>query len=81
MRANAREALAIAVAEDLEPVVGRLVEILDTVDDDQLLDALEIFQIDELPELAEQVLDDPAAADAIADALSANLFNGMEEAR
>ncbi|QBG47831.1 DUF935 family protein [Verrucomicrobia bacterium S94] len=82
LRAATRSALAVAIADDLSPVVRRLEQILDDHDDyDALLDALERFQVDELPALAADVLTDPSAADAISDAMSANLFNGMSEVR
>jgi len=80
LKRNARRAIAEAVAADMQPVVDRLAEILDTVGDDKLPEALERFQAEELPGLAAAVLADPASADAIADTLSANLLNGMDDA-
>lgn len=79
---NARNALAEALENDLQPVVDRLVEILDdeTLTGDSLFQALEKFQTDELPELAQAALADPAAADAIADTLSAGLLTGIGDA-
>lgn len=78
---NARNALALAIESDLQPITDRLMEILDdeSLTGDALFQALEKFQTTELPELAAAALADPAAADAIADTLSAGLLNGMAE--
>jgi len=77
---NARTALATAVESDLIEVYDRLAEIIDNTPDDELVAALENFQTLELPELAAEALADPAAADAIADTLSAGLLNGVAAA-
>jgi len=79
---NARDALALAIEEDLQPIVDRLTEILgdESLSDDEFFQALEVFQTDELPKLAEEILADPSAADAIADTMAAGLLNGIAEA-
>lgn len=79
---NARNALALAVEADQMPVADRLREILDddSLTDDGFFQALETFQTDELPELAKRILDNPSLADAVADTLSAGLFNGAADA-
>jgi len=79
---NARNALALAIDGDLQPITDRLTEILDdeNLSGDEFIQALETFQTDELPKLAAAMLEDPAAADAIADTLSAGLLNGMADA-
>jgi hypothetical protein len=77
---NARTAIATAVKNDMEPVAARLAEILDAdLTDDELLQALEKFQVEELPKFAKDILAAPSSVDAIADTLSAGLFNGMAE--
>jgi len=78
---NARDALAFAIEEDLQPIVDRLTEILDdeSLSDDEFFQTLEVFQTDELPKLAAAALADPSAADAIADTMAAGLLNGMDE--
>ena len=79
---NARDALALAIESDLQPITDRLTEILDdeNLSGDEFIQALETFQTDELPKLAAAMLEDPAAADAIADTLSAGLLNGIGDA-
>jgi len=76
---NARNALAEAVEADLIEVYDRLAQILDETPDDELVAALEEFQTSELPKLADEALADPAAADVIADTLSASLLNGVAD--
>jgi phage gp29-like protein len=77
---NARTAIATAVKNDMEPVAARLAEILNAdLSDDELLQALEKFQVEELPKFAKDILAAPSAVDAIADTLSAGLFNGMDD--
>jgi phage gp29-like protein len=77
---NARNALAEAVEADLIEVYDRLAQIIDDTPDDDLVAAIEKFQTEELPELAAAALADPAAADVIADTLSAGLLNGVAAA-
>jgi phage gp29-like protein len=77
---NGRNAIAAAIQDDMAPVAARLAEILDSTPDSDLFQALEEFQTQELPELAKKVLAAPSAVDAIADTLSAGLFNGVESA-
>jgi hypothetical protein len=77
---NARNALAEAVEADLIEVYDRLAQIIDDTPDDELVAALEEFQTLELPKLAAEALADPAAADVIADTLSAGLLNGVAAA-
>ena len=79
LRRNCRKALVKASAEDLQPLVDRLTEILDETSDDDLASVLEDFQTEELPTLAADLLDASATADAMADILSANLINGYNE--
>jgi phage gp29-like protein len=74
---NARAALATAVDADLIEIYDRLAEIINNTPDNELVAALEEFQTLELPKLAAASLADPAAADVIADTLSAGLLNSM----
>lgn len=76
---NGRMAIAEAMQNDLAPVAARLAEILE-LPDDRLFAALEKFQTEELPKLAKDILAAPSAVDAIADTLSAGLFNGIDDA-
>lgn len=72
-----RDALALAIEQDIQPVVDRLSEILDETPDDELLSVIESFQSVELSDLARAALSSPAAADAIADTLSAGVLSGI----
>jgi len=75
---SARSVIAQAISNDLMPVADRLAQILDATPDGDLFQALEKFQTEELPELAKKTLAGKAGAEAMADTLTAALFNGME---
>lgn len=79
LKKNARGAIAQAIKMDLRPVAIRVAEILDNTDDEDLEAALTEFRDRELPELLEQIADDPGSTDAYADMLTASYFNGLEE--
>lgn len=76
---NARMTISKAIAEDLMPVADRLAQILDNTPDGELFAALEKFRSEELPELAKKALAGTAGADALADTMTAALFNGIEQ--
>ncbi len=76
---SARSVIAQATASDLKPVADRLAQILDETPDGELLAALEKFRDTELPELAKKALAGTAGAEALADTLTAALFNGIEQ--
>jgi len=76
---NARLTIAQAISNDLMPVADRLAQILDETPDEQLFQALEKFRDTELPELAKKALAGTAGAEALAETMTAALFNGIEQ--
>jgi len=77
LQRNARSAIASAIALDLRPVAASLADLLDETADADLAEALQAWRTATLPDLAAQTLEDPSAATAYADALSASLLNGF----
>jgi hypothetical protein len=77
---NSRKAILMARAEDMQPVADRLTQIVDETPEGELFAALEKFRTNELPELAKKALAGTAGADAMANAMTAALFNGLEGA-
>lgn len=73
---SAIERAGKALAEDLQPLRSRLERIL-KIDDPQILFTKLRSLLDEIPRLTQNLLADPAAAAAIADSMSAALFNGI----
>ncbi len=74
-----REAVGQAVENDLKPVRDRVTQILridDPAERDRSLRQLKA----ELPAMLEQVNQNPAAAKVLQDAMTAEMFNGMETA-
>lgn len=77
--ASARSVIAKAISEDMKPVADRLAQILDETPDGDLFLALEKFRAEELPELAKTALAGTAGAEAMAETMTAALFNGLEQ--
>lgn len=76
---QSRLILAEAVQKDLKPVAERLQAILADTPDDKLEAALNHFMTAELPELAKQLLADPAAAAAMNGTITASIINGLTD--
>lgn len=81
LQAAGRDAMEVAINQDVIGAYDRLAEIIDdeSLSYDELLQAIEEFQTTELPELTRKAIADPSAADAIADTISAGLLNGMAD--
>ncbi len=77
---SARDLVAKAVADDLQPLVKRLERILQIEDPEVLRTKLEGLKA-ELPQLLKDINADPAAAKIMADTFSAALLNGVDAAR
>jgi hypothetical protein len=77
LKKNSRTAIAQATAEDMRPVAASLADLLDNTPDDELAQALEEWRENTLPDLAGQLLENPAAATAWEDSLTAATINGF----
>jgi hypothetical protein len=78
--ANARKALAEAVAHDMEPIAERINAILDDSPDETLQADLQAFFDKEFPALAKAALKDPEAAKAMEGTITAAMINGAIDA-
>jgi phage gp29-like protein len=77
---EARKLYAYAEKQDLQPVADRLLEILDSADDQALPAALKEFREKEIPAMIAKILDDPAAARVIEELQGAAIVNAWEQA-
>ena len=78
--AAARSAIALAVAHDIQPAADRLVNLLETTPDADLLSALKNFQTSELPELAAAALNNPASENDFLTLYAATMEKGFTHA-
>ncbi len=77
LKKNSRVGIAQAIALDYRPIAASLAAVLDdTPDDDALFQALVAWQTNTLPQLVAEVIDDPSAAAAYEESLTAALLNG-----